>query len=325
MAEGSEIYVDPWQEFKAIAAKIKPGRFSRFKIKKTSLADASVQFKQLASRLIDENSSEFAAFCHLAAARVEQQRQNKISEGQELVKAARLFLDAEREKERLRLPGFHEDIANAIHCYGHSIRSLFEQNHSDSAVRVCLELATALYGLERPAEAWEWFERAAAHSEMNYWAHCFALLWSAICLIDMEEWERAFFEFEKLEIFIIETVGDSKPIGTQISNLAQIELAKVALLVLLRPLHKHLTESQRNLLAKYETAKLEPPTTYVPHETFLLFQAFLMSIKAKNTESAEICLTRIWDELEPFNQNLCFTLLEFSSTPFFFFCSLNFF
>lgn len=139
MAEGNETYVNPWQEFKAIASKIKPGRFSRFKSKKNSLADASVQFKHLAARLIDENSSEYAAFCHLAAARVEQQRQNKISEGQQLIKGARFFLEAEREKQRLRFPGFHEDLANAIHCYGHAIRSLFEQSHADSAVRTCLE------------------------------------------------------------------------------------------------------------------------------------------------------------------------------------------
>ncbi len=100
MAGSQENYVDPWQEYKGISAKLK----RRF-LRRPNVAEATREFAQLANRLKDDDCPHYAGLCHLAIARCEHQNSNPAAESNALKKAARFFLEAEQDRKKLGLPG----------------------------------------------------------------------------------------------------------------------------------------------------------------------------------------------------------------------------
>lgn len=116
MSEAAE-YVDPWQEYKAISAKLK-----RKFLRRPNVSEASLHFQQLSLRLQDEECLNYAGLCQLGVARCEHSVGYIVGELKGLTQAARFFLEAEKDGEFHHIPGYGENLAAAIHCYGHAIR-----------------------------------------------------------------------------------------------------------------------------------------------------------------------------------------------------------
>lgn len=174
---GSQHYVDPWQEYKAICAKLK----KRF-LRKPNVAEAAKEFASLAERLQhDEQCSSYAGLCHLAIARCEGQVGNVSGESASLKQAARLFMDAELDRRRLGLPTYHQSLNSSIHCYGHAVKLYVNQKQNGLAANLSMELGVHLVNLDRPYEAAEYFDRAAKFYENHPWGRTTALEWLCLC------------------------------------------------------------------------------------------------------------------------------------------------
>ncbi|KAK1155333.1 factor VIII intron 22 protein-like [Acipenser oxyrinchus oxyrinchus] len=103
--------------YRTVSNKLK----KRF-LRKPNVAEASEQFGQLAKELKQQDCPQYAAFCNLAMARCEQTLFNAPGEALSLTEAARLFMEAERETQQLRSPGFEEHLQAAINCYSFAVK-----------------------------------------------------------------------------------------------------------------------------------------------------------------------------------------------------------
>ncbi|XP_059496539.1 40-kDa huntingtin-associated protein [Stegostoma tigrinum] len=106
--------------YRAVSNKLK----RRF-LRKPNVAEASEQFGLLAKELKQEECLQYAGFCNLAVARCEQTLFNAAGEALALTDAARLFLQAEKETQRLQCPGFEEHLQAATNCYSFAIKVSF--------------------------------------------------------------------------------------------------------------------------------------------------------------------------------------------------------
>uniref|UniRef100_UPI00398F75DB 40-kDa huntingtin-associated protein n=1 Tax=Pristiophorus japonicus TaxID=55135 RepID=UPI00398F75DB len=125
--------------YRAVSHKLK----RRF-LRKPNVAEASEQFGQLAKELKQEECLQYAGFCNLAMARCEQTLFNAPGEALALTDAARLFLQAEKETQKLQCPGFEEHLQAATNCYSFAIKVYIELNQPVMAASLCLELGNAL-------------------------------------------------------------------------------------------------------------------------------------------------------------------------------------
>ncbi|KAG9483880.1 hypothetical protein GDO78_009674, partial [Eleutherodactylus coqui] len=116
---------------------------------------------QLAKELKQQDCLQYAGFCNLAMARCEQTLFNAPGEAMALTEAARLFLQEEKETQRLKCPGFEEHLQAAINCYSFAIKVYIELNQPVMAASLCLELGNSLKDMNKLGEALVYFQRAA--------------------------------------------------------------------------------------------------------------------------------------------------------------------
>jgi len=313
---GSQHYVDPWQEYKAICSKLK----KRF-LRKPNVAEAAKEFAALADRLQhDEQCSSYAGLCHLAIARCEHQVGNVNGEGASLKQAARLFMNAEMDRRRLGLPGYHQNLNSSIHCYGHAVKNYFDQKHMGLAANLCMELGAHLVNLDRPYEAVEYFDRAVKFYDNQPWGRTNALEWLCLCYTAMGHYAEAIKAVNESRSFIQNMTNpqdgrsDDGPIGVWRQRLSDYEIAEVLLLLALDPLPRHMTESQTKLLQKYTwvggPSDPSPETDLRDADCFLLLQSFVMAINEKDSSCADAALTDLQPYLKPFLLDLGLQVIE---------------
>ncbi|CDW51821.1 Mediator of RNA polymerase II transcription subun it 22 [Trichuris trichiura] len=165
------LYVDPWQTFRSIHARLKKRSF-----RKPNLGEASREYVALAKRLEQEHCSSYEALALVYAARCENQLKNTEQEAANFKKAARLFVHHEKSKCNLGLPTQRRSLFAAKNCYKSAIRyeqcmdELFSYysfrihiNRGEKILAAVLyqELARALLDLNCEYDAVEYFERAA--------------------------------------------------------------------------------------------------------------------------------------------------------------------
>ncbi|KFD72672.1 hypothetical protein M514_01798 [Trichuris suis] len=150
------LYVDPWQTFRAIHARLKKRSF-----RKPNLGEAAREYVALAKRLEQEECSSYEALALVYAARCESQLKNTEQEAANFKKAARLFIHHEKSKCSLGLPTQRRSLFAAKNCYKSAIRIHINRGEKILAAALYHELARALLDLNCEYDAVEYFERAA--------------------------------------------------------------------------------------------------------------------------------------------------------------------
>uniref|UniRef100_A0A914XHU3 Factor VIII intron 22 protein n=1 Tax=Plectus sambesii TaxID=2011161 RepID=A0A914XHU3_9BILA len=304
----SESYVDPWQEYRTIGAKVKK-RFMR----KPNLSQASRELFALAERLREEDCVPYSALCHLAVARVQHQAGNPAGEIEGLEQAARLFADAEKDKTKLGLPGFNQNLASAIHCYGHAIKSLTEQKHNSLAGALCIELGVKLFQLDRADEAVEHFERGARLLDAE--PHCkqFALAFLARCQAKTGLLTQALQSIDELWTYALKLHGETTSGATGLI-LKRCEMATVVLLLSLRALPNHMNGRQSHLMQMYSSVgdptEPLPKQSFLNADEFLLLQSFVLAVQWKDAHAADKILTDLLPLSDAFVALLGLDLVE---------------
>lgn len=322
----SNFYVDPWQEYKAISSKLK----KRF-LRKPNVAEATREFNNLSVRMKEEECTQYAGLCKLAAARCEHQVNNFSAECAYLKEAARLFMECEIEKKNYNFPSFGDSLNSSIHCYGHAIKCFAEQKCFIQAGHVCLELGKKLLDLDRPYEAVEYFDKAIKFYKNQPFETIKAYYFSIWCRIFNDEFRSALDLLQKVHLFIHDRYAQDQNnrIGLAPNSnfcaylrnyLEDVETTRILIIFYIAPDNSQtLNEEELKLKRKYlgdETDILvgEMPTKFdesnLDSEQFLALQSFLMALKFRDFNAADLHLTILKNYLTVFAFDLADNLFD---------------
>ncbi|XP_014678728.1 PREDICTED: factor VIII intron 22 protein-like isoform X2 [Priapulus caudatus] len=267
--------------YRAISSKLK----KRW-LKKPNVAEASEQFRQLA-KAQEHDYPHYSAFSCLAMARCEHTLGNPQGEVQALTRAARSFMDAERLQKEIGTLGFEENLAAAMNCYSHAIRVHSEHKQFPLAAALCRELGNALKELGKPREAITHYQRAAEPSEAEPLDCSRVALasWRRVPDRDAGDYDGALAVLTEMAQIAEDRGGGAggKPMGAYSDMLAECEVTRVLLLMLLRPTPQRTQPAHSRLLEKYAWASAEdaaPP--FLSDDLFLLLQSLVMACQSRD-------------------------------------------
>ncbi|XP_073442762.1 40-kDa huntingtin-associated protein-like isoform X1 [Dendrobates tinctorius] len=321
--------------YKAVSNKLK----KRF-LRKPNVAEASEQFGQLAKELKQQDCLQYAGFCNLAMARCEQTLFNAPGEAMALTEAARLFLQEEKETQRLKCPGFEEHLQAAINCYSFAIKVYIELNQPVMAASLCLELGNSLKDMNKLGEAVVYFQRAAELQtqvpiecllSLGYVASCKIMTHNSayvppeFCCIHLVfragDYDGALAVFTEMQLLAQEkglhTPGNNVPVGAFLDIIVKCEVSRVLLLMLLQPPPQKLLPEHAQTLEKYDWEAFDSHShvNYLTEEVFLLLQSVVMACQENDVESLKILQVELWPLLTAEQNHLLHLVLQEMISP----------
>ncbi|XP_051899002.1 40-kDa huntingtin-associated protein isoform X1 [Pristis pectinata] len=311
--------------YRAVSNKLK----KRF-LRKPNVAEASEQFGQLAKELKQEECLQYAGFCNLAVARCEQTLFNAPGEALALTDAARLFLQAEKEMQKLRCPGFEEHLQAATNCYSFAIKVYIELNQPVMAASLCLELGNALKEMNKPGEASVYYQRAAELQSQVPIECLLSLGKVASCKIITRDYDGALAVFTEMQLMAqekgLQLPGTNAPVGAFVDVIARCEVSRVLLLMLLQPPPQKLLPEHAQTLEKYDWESFDSHSQVnnLPENVFLLLQSVVvstapsrcpMACQEKDLESLKVLQVELWPLLTPEQNHLLHLVLQEMMAP----------
>lgn len=293
-------------QYKAISAKLK----KRF-LRKPNISEASVQFGILAKELENQECPHYAAFCCLAVARCELTVENSIGESQNLLQAARLFLEAEQLSHQLLCPSFSEHLQAAISAYNHCVKVYIDSEQPALAAALSLEIGQALQQLGRINEAVPHYFKAAelhANCALDY-IHDLKLVHN--CRILTGDYDGAL--SMSTEIYCIAEQRGIKETGERLgvfaSILGEAEVSRLLLLLFLKPPEFKMKPEHAKLLAKYSNIYSEP-ADYLDENLYLMLQSLVIAVREKDEASLLHLEKDLWSLLTSQQSEILNKILE---------------
>ncbi|XP_076459467.1 40-kDa huntingtin-associated protein-like [Babylonia areolata] len=306
---------DILSRYRAVTNKLK----KRF-LKKPNVAEGSEQFASLAKTLKIQECPQYSGFCYLAQARCEHTLSNGAGESQALTEAARSFLHAEQADKELHCPTFQEHLTASINCYSHAIRVHIENKQTALAAALCLELGNVLRGFNKHGEATAHYQRAAELMSQSPLDCLAALNLVAQCKLETKDYEGALVVLTEMAYLAQERGGSSttgKPIGAYCDVLAQCEVTRVLLLMLLQPTPQRIRPEHAQTLEKYAWESSEDSITevFLGEDLFLLLQSVVMACQSKDLDALRALQSDLWPLLLPEQNQLLHLVIQEMAHP----------
>ncbi|KXJ25489.1 factor VIII intron 22 protein [Exaiptasia diaphana] len=278
-------------QYRSVSSKLK----RRF-LKKPNVTEAVSHFGSLSKELQRQGCPQYSGFCCLAKARCENTLVNPVGEVEALTEAARLFLMAEQENLDMGCPSFEEHLTEAIHIYNQAIKVHCSHGNSALASCLCLELADALRGINRPTEAMVQYHHAAELQHQTPLAALNSMGHAASCKIDSGDFDGALSIFTEMAYHAQERGSFEGGSGFTIHStykdiITKCEINRVLLLMLLQPSPQKIQPEHAETLEKYlwDTEVEGSPIPWLCEELFILMQSLVMTCQARDArELAEL-------------------------------------
>lgn len=298
------------QEYRNISNKLK----KKF-LKKPNVFEGSEQFGRLAKQLKVDGCPHYSGFCYLAQARCEHTLGNWCSEASTLIEAARSFVQAERSIQETLCPSFQEHLNAAINCYSHAIRIYLENKQYSLAASLCIELGNALKMFGKTSQSIQHFQRATELLQHHPMECLDALNFLAAAKIETKDYEGALVIYTEMFYLAKErgpTSCAQKTIGAVADILAQCEIFRLLLLLLLQPAPQRTRPEHSQLLEKYlwNASDEDLSKSVLGEELFLLVQSVVMACHAKNISSLKQLESLITPHLTSLQVHLLHLVLE---------------
>ncbi|XP_033630791.1 40-kDa huntingtin-associated protein-like [Asterias rubens] len=284
--------------YRSISSKLK----KRF-LRKPNVAEASDQFGSLAKTLENQECSSYAAISSLAKARCEHTLSNMPAEAQALIDATHHFMHAEEVDHALKCPGFEENLTAGINCYNHAIRVYIELKQPALAATLSIQLADSLRKMEKPSEAMGHYQRAADLQYQSPLDCLHSLGQVASCKIETGDYDGALGVLTEME-YLAQERGSSgqggRPIGAFSDVLANCQVSRVLLLMLLQPTPQRIRPEHAQTLERYaweSTEEVSPVVECLSEELFLLMQSVVMACQSRDMESLQALQADLWRHL----------------------------
>ncbi|KAG8183266.1 hypothetical protein JTE90_006462 [Oedothorax gibbosus] len=287
-------------EYKAISSKLK----KRF-LRKPNIAEASAQFGMLAKELENQECPHYSAFCCLAVARCEHTVGNSVHESQNLLHAARLFLENEKLNHELLCPTYSEYLQAALSAYRDCIKVYLNSDQPALAAALYLEVGQALRNLGRVNEAIPYFFKAAELHKPCALGYIHDMKQISDSRIRTGDFDGALTVLTEMQV-VAEKQGfkdNGERIGAFSSILNEVEVTRILLLLLLQPPKYKLNPEHSKLLDRYADMDTDP-VDYIEEDLYLLLQSLKIAVEERN-ESALLYLERdLWTKLKPLQNDI---------------------
>ena len=290
--EGQEYLTD----YRNISNKLK----KRF-LRRPNVSEASEQFRSLAKRLEDNEEPQYAAFCHLATGRrsiatltlgtflllgrCEATVGHSPGEIEAVTAAARSFLKSEIQIQTLKNPSLEFQLTSAVSCYSQASKLQEDQGRPQLAGSLNMELAEALWRLNRPNQALVYYQRAAELFERDILDCIQAKLKVAACHMKTLDFHNALLVLSDVENIAVQ----NEPLDL-IEVQENVEILRVMLLLIIDPSSHNTSPHLLNVLEKYRNTEDgididKPKSPYISIEMSDLLQSLVMATDTINTES----------------------------------------
>ncbi|CAB3371437.1 Hypothetical predicted protein [Cloeon dipterum] len=282
------------------------GKLKKRFLRKPNVAEASELYGALVTQLENENQLDYAGFCCLSVAKCEQSLAHLPGETAALIRASRLFLQAEKNIYKLGCPSFEENLQAAIGCYGKAATLLVEQRQPSLAAGLCLELGDALSQLGHTLEATTQYQRAAELQAGSPADQAHALGLEASCKIKLGDYDGALHIFS--DMAALAETGGSYGVLCDIRH--RCEVTRVLLLMILQPTPQKLTPELGTLLEKYAWAENNSQSGILSEELFLLLQSMVMACQSKDVDALHLLESDLQELLSPEQMDLMHVLIR---------------
>lgn len=310
--EGQSGQSDFLSTYKTISGKLK----KRF-LRKPNIAEASDEFRQLVKRQ-EHDYPHYAAYSCLAMARCEHTLGNPQGEVQALTYAARSFLKAENNNKTMMNPGVEENLTAAINCYSHAIRVHTEQKQLPLAAALCRELGNALHDLGKHQEAISPYQKAAELQKQCPLDCLTSLGLMANCQISVKDYDGALAVMTEMTQIVKDRGGGSngKPIGAYADIMAECEITRILLLMLLQPTPQRTQPLHAQLLEKYAWDNMEDAApSFLDENLFLLLQSLVMAVQSRDIVSLKLLQSDLQYYLSVVQNELLYKLVCEMTSP----------
>ncbi|GFY53903.1 40-kDa huntingtin-associated protein [Trichonephila inaurata madagascariensis] len=293
-------------QYKAISAKLK----KRF-LRKPNISEASAQFAKLAKELENRECPHYSAFCCLAVARCEHTIGNPVYESQNLLHAARLFLEAEKLSHELLCPSYSEHLQAALNAYRDCIKVHLDSDQPALAASLYLEIGQSLRNLGRIKESIPYFIKAAELHRSCSLSYISDMKEVSNCRIVTGDYDGALKALTEIQV-ISEKEGlkeNGERIGAYAEILNEVEVTRFLLLLLLQPPKYKMNPEHAKLLDRYANMDIDP-VDYIEEDLYLLLQSLMIAVEERN-ESALLHLEKdIWRKLNGLQNNILNQILQ---------------
>ncbi|XP_054716415.1 40-kDa huntingtin-associated protein-like [Uloborus diversus] len=287
-------------QYKAITSKLK----KRF-LRKPNVAEASAQFSMLAKELQNRECPHYAAFVCLAVCRCEHSVGNPIFESQNLLHAAKLFLEAEQLDHELLCPGYSEHLQASINAYHDCIKVHLDHDQPALAASLYLELGQALRQLGRVREAIPHFLQAANLHRFCALDHVNDLTLVYECRIAVGDYDGALSALTQMQV-ICEKQGvkeNYERIGAFTAILRETEITRLLLLLYLKPPPIKLKPEHAKLLDRYASLDTDS-VSYIEEDLYLMLQSLMIAVNEKDEDALSKLEKDIWPYLSGLQNNI---------------------
>ncbi|XP_035208724.1 40-kDa huntingtin-associated protein-like isoform X2 [Stegodyphus dumicola] len=235
---------------------------------------------------------------------------NAIFESQNLLHAARLFLEAEQLNHELLCPSYSEHLQAALSAYGDCVKVYLDSQQHALAAALLLEVGQSLKQLGRISQAISYFIRAAELHRSCALDYLNDLKEISDCRIRLGDYDGALTVLTEMQV-IAEKRGvkeNGERIGAFTSILNNVEISRILLLLLLKPPEFKLRPEHAKLLEQYSDIDRDP-VDYIEDDLYLLLQSLMIAVKERD-ESALLHLERdLWPRLTPLQNDILSKIL----------------
>jgi len=266
-------------EYRNISNKLK----KRF-LRRPNVAEASDNFRQLARRLEEGEEPQFAGFCYLATGKCEQTVGNPSAEVEAITLAARCFLRAEQEQQSLGNPSYEEYLNAAIAGFTQAGKLEEESGRTSAAAALYIEIGDYLMELHRPAEAMFHLEKAVKLEATSITDVISIKKKISTCYIQLGDHHNALKSLTELANFCTE----HDPCQLFLAQLANIEILRVLLLLIIQPSHHNTPPHLLQVLDKYkweEGIGDEEVCSFLDQDVSTLLQSVVMAVQVRDSGS----------------------------------------
>ncbi|XP_023333312.1 factor VIII intron 22 protein isoform X2 [Eurytemora carolleeae] len=282
-------------EYRNISNKLK----KRF-LRRPNVAEASDHFRQLAKKLEDNDDPQFAGFCYLATGRCEQTVGNSSAEVEAITLAARCFLRCELEQQNLKNPSYEEHLNAAIAGFKEAGKLEEEAGRGSAAAALYIELGDTLVSLQRSAEALFHYDKALELETSSIIDTLAIKTKISNCYISLGDHHNALKTLTELANFC----AANDPCHLYQSQLANIEVLRVLLLLIIQPSHHNTAPHLLQVLDKYKWDGMEGEEEvelcpYLDTDISILLQSIVMVVQVRDSEALLYLEDEIAEYLNP--------------------------
>lgn len=270
-------------------------------LRKPNITEARDNFYSFGKQLIVSGNKEYAVSCYMSASQCEEQLGNTVGETNALTKAAALFLELEKDKQKLCISSNEHYLAAGIDCYNMAVNKLVATNKHDLALKLCVELGCLLVDVGHIPDAEPHFIKASSLiNPGNITLQIVVLKKLCYCKTYCKNYMGALETLDRLVYLInVSTSMIEEKITSHLQDTLEFcELTTLLLLLIVNTPFLHLSQLHKDLIDKYSTVPLDVLTSEAEVDRFINLVEITMATKHRDYRTLTTLHNKLYSTLD---------------------------